>query len=88
MNARPELPRDEDARDQDKPLNLPNAADHRPDAAGGPDLESPPKDPVSAEGYVAQGKNQNDSAKEPNPALLQKQQRSQGMNHSGWEGKN
>lgn len=78
MNAKPELPRDEDARDQDKPLNLANAADHRPDTGS-----AEPDD-----GANDGAGNQNDSVKEPNPALLQEQQRSQGMNHSGWEGKN
>uniref|UniRef100_UPI00118175B9 hypothetical protein n=1 Tax=Demequina sp. NBRC 110051 TaxID=1570340 RepID=UPI00118175B9 len=75
-------------RDQDKPVAVDNAADHRPPQAGGPDWQSPLKDPVSAEGHIAKGGNQNPDAKAPNPAQGQKQQRSQGMNHSGWEGKN
>ena len=87
MTPAPDLPRDPHPKDQDKPVNVDNASDHRPDDAGGPDLASPPKDPVKAKGGVARGKNQNDRAKMPNESLIQKQQRSQGMNHSGWEGK-
>lgn len=76
-------PRDpEDQTDQDKPIDVPNAADHRPDSAGGPDRQSPPKDPVSAEGDVAKGRNQNLDAKKPNPGRMHQEQRSQGMNHS------
>jgi hypothetical protein len=88
MNDKPALPRDEHPKDQDKPVNVDNAADHRPDHGGGPDLTSPPKDPVKAKGPTARGRNQNDGAKLPDQSLIQKQQRSQGMNHSGWEGKN
>ncbi|WP_084038819.1 hypothetical protein [Demequina sp. NBRC 110053] len=80
-------PRDDDAvTDQDKPIALDNADSHRPDSAGGPNLQSPPKEPVSAEGRVAKGGNQNPDAKQPPDSQIHKQQRSQGMNHSGWEG--
>lgn len=73
-------PRDpEHMTDQDKPVAVPNAADGRPDSAGGPDLQSPPKDPVSAEGDVAQGRNPNDDAKLPPDSVVHKRQRSQDM---------
>lgn len=67
-------------RDQDKPIDLPNAADHRPDHAGAP--------PWQGASGNDKGTDQNPDAKLPPPAQLQKQQRSPGMNHSGWEGKN
>lgn len=72
LHGVPKLPRDEDARDQDRPLNLPNAADHRPDAGSA----------EPGDGADAGAGNQNDSAKEPNPAIILKQQRSQGLNRS------
>lgn len=81
-------PRDDEAvTDQDKPIAVDNAASHRPPQAGGPDLQSPSKEPVSAKGHIAKGGNQNPDAKQPPDSQIQKQQRSQGMNHSGWEGK-
>ncbi|MFW2512416.1 hypothetical protein ACNI3K_01405 [Demequina sp. SO4-13] len=81
-------PRDDASEtDQDKPVAVDNAASHRPPQAGGPDLQSPPKEPVSAKGRIAKGGNQNPEAKQPPDSRIQKEQRSQGMNHSGWEGK-
>jgi hypothetical protein len=70
---------DHEPRDQDKPIDVPNAADHRPDHVGAPPWQSGSHD-VEAE-------NQNPDAKQPPASQIQKQQRSQGMNHSGWEGK-
>ncbi|MFN3866609.1 MAG: hypothetical protein ACK4MD_07835 [Demequina sp.] len=82
-NQIPDKPRDDASQtDQDKPVAVSNAASHRPPEAGGPDLQSPPKDPVNAEGHVAKGGNQNPDAKQPPPAQMHKQQRSQGMNRS------
>ncbi len=76
-------PRDDASEtDQDKPVDVPNAATHRPPQAGGPDLQSPPKGPVSAEGDIAKGRNQNLDAKQPDPGRFQQEQRSQGMNRS------
>lgn len=76
-------PRDPDhLTDQDKPIALDNADSHRPDGASGPNRQSPPKDPVSAEGDVAKGRNQNPDAKQPDPGRMHQEQRSQGMNHS------
>ena len=83
----PDRPRDDaEQTDQDKPVAVDNAASHRPPEAGGPNLQSPPKEPVSAKGRVAKGGNQNPDAKQPPDSQIHKQQRSQGMNHSGWEG--
>jgi hypothetical protein len=67
-------------RDQDKPIDLPNAADHRPDHAGAP--------PWQGASDQHKGADQNPDSKLPPASQIQKQQRSQGMNHSGWEGKN
>ena len=87
-NHQQDKPRDPASEtDQDKPVAVDNAASHRPDAAGGPNFQSPSKEPVSAEGRVAKGGNQNPDAKQPPDSQMHKQQRSQGMNHSGWEGK-
>ena len=73
-------PRDpEHLTDQDKPINVPNAADVRPDGDTGPDVRPPHKDPVSAEGDVAKGRNQSDDAKLPPDSVVHKRQRSQGM---------
>ena len=66
--------------DQDKPVDVDNAADHRPESAGAPAWQN--------ESQGEKGTDQNPDAKLPPPAQLQKQQRSPGMNHSGWEGKN
>jgi len=71
---------DHERRDQDKPVDVENAADHRPDDAGAPGWQS--------ESHDRKGANQNPDAKRPPASLVQKQQRSQGMNHSGWEGEN
>lgn len=80
MTNHDDKPRDPDSQtDQDKPVDVPNAADGRPPQAGGPDLQSPPKDPVSAEGDVAKGRNQSDEAKLPPDSVVHKRQRSQGM---------
>lgn len=73
-------PRDpETETDQDKPIAMDNADSHRPDSAGGPNRQSPPKDPVSAEGDVAKGRNQSDDAKLPPDSVVHKRQRSQDM---------
>ncbi|WP_161794545.1 hypothetical protein [Demequina globuliformis] len=58
-------------RDQDKPIDVDNAADHRPPEPGDPG--QPPETDTT---------NQNPQAKEPNPSQIHKQQRSQGMNHA------
>jgi hypothetical protein len=65
-------------RDQDKPVDVDNAADHRPGDAGAPGWQR--------ESHDRKGTDQNPDAKRPPASLVQKQQRSQGMNHSGWEG--
>ena len=65
--------------DQDKPIDVPNAADARPDGETGPDVRPPHKDPVSAEGDVARGRNQSDDAKLPPDSVIHKRQRSQDM---------
>lgn len=75
-------------RDQDKPIDVDNAADHRPPQEDGPDWQAPPKEPTDAQGHVAKGRNINPDAKQPPASQIHKQQRSQGMNHSGYEGKN
>ncbi len=69
-------PRDNDARDQDRPVNLPNAADHRPD--GGADGSNTA--PVNAVEDAPKDPHQNHDAKLPNPSQIQKQQRSPNMN--------
>jgi hypothetical protein len=66
--------------DQDKPVDVDNAADHRPESAGAPGWQN--------ESPGEMGTDQNPDAKLPPPAQIQKQQRGPGMNHSGWEGKN
>lgn len=71
---------DQEPRDQDKPVDVPNASDHRPDHAGAPPWQSGSHD--------GDAEDQNPDAKQPPADQIQKQQRSQGMNHSGWEGKN
>jgi len=71
---------DHEHRDQDKPVDVDNAADHRPEDAGAPAWQS--------DSHQTEGDDQNPDAKKPPASQIQKQQRSQGMNHSGWEGKN
>lgn len=71
---------DHEHRDQDKPIDVDNAADHRPPEAGAPGWQHGSD--------VKDADNQNPDVKQPPESQLQKQQRSQGMNHSGWEGKN
>jgi len=71
---------DHEHNDQDKPADVDNAADHRPDSAGAPGWQVD-----SRAGKVA---DQNPDAKVPPASQVQKLQRSQGMNHSGGEGKN
>ena len=63
---------DHEHRDQDKPIDVDNAADHRP------------PEPGDAGRHADHGEtaNQNPEAKQPNPSHLHKQQRSQGMNRS------
>ncbi|NTV39166.1 MAG: hypothetical protein HGA51_04310 [Demequinaceae bacterium] len=70
---------DHQHHDQDKPVDIDNAADHRPASASAPAWRT--------ESREDKGAAQNPNAKLPPAAQLQKQQRSQGMNHSGWEGK-
>jgi hypothetical protein len=65
---------DHDHRDQDKPVDVSNAADHRPDHAGAPGWQN--------DEHSAQGGDQNPDAKQPDASQLQKLQRSQGMNRS------
>lgn len=69
--------RDHEPRDQDKPIDLENAADHRPPQKGEPGWYSGGGTP----------EDQNPSASAPPDSQAHKRQRSQGMNHSGWEGK-
>jgi|GEM_PF-1944732 len=71
---------DHQGHDQDKPIDVDNAADHRPPSAGAPGWQN--------DSHGDGGADQNPDAKLPPAAQVQKQQRSQGMNHSGWEGKN
>lgn len=71
---------DHEHHDQDKPADVDNATDHRPDDAGSPGWQN--------DEHSAKSADQNPDAKQPPASQLQKQQRSQGMNHSGWEGKN
>jgi len=67
---------DHEHRDQDKPIDVDNAADHRPPEPGD----------KGAHARHGDATDQNPDARQPHPAQIQKQQRSQGMNHSGWEG--
>ncbi|WP_062071133.1 hypothetical protein [Demequina sediminicola] len=62
---------DHEHRDQDKPIDVDNAADHRPPEPGDAGQQQPVDDT-----------NQNPDVKEPNPSQIHKQQRSQGMNHA------
>lgn len=64
-------------RDQDKPIDVDNAADHRPPEAGD----------AGADERHGEAENQNPDAKQPNPSQIHKQQRSQGMNRSSWQGR-
>lgn len=68
---------DHEPRDQDKPIDVDNAADHRPAEPGDRGAHARHGEPAD----------QNPEARSPDPSQLQKNQRSQGMNHSGWEGK-
>ncbi len=71
---------DHEQRDQDKPIDVDNAADHRPASAGAPGWQNGP--------HEGDSDDQNPDAKQPPASELQKQQRGPGMNHSGGEGKN
>lgn len=75
-------PKDENPDDPDMPIKKDTAADHRPPGATEPDFESPSK------GSAGGGNNQNPDAKAPNPAQLQKQQRSPNMNTEKNKGRN
>ena len=68
---------EQEHRDQDKPADVPNAADHRPEHAGAPGWQH--------HDQSAEGAGQNPDVKQPDPAALQKLQRSQGMNRSSRE---
>lgn len=63
---------DHDHHDQDKPIDVDNAADHRPAEPGDEGRHARHGEPD----------HQNPDAKQPNPSQIQKQQRSQGMNRS------
>lgn len=71
---------DHQHRDQDKPGDIENATDHRPADAGAPPWQNESDDRKVAD--------QNPDSQQPPASQMHKQQRSQGMNHSGWEGKN
>jgi hypothetical protein len=67
-------PRDEDSGDPDMPIKRDTAADHRPD------LGADGSHRAAAKSEDHDAHHQNPDAKLPNPAQLQKQQRSPNMN--------
>ncbi|PKQ27013.1 MAG: hypothetical protein CVT64_00755 [Actinobacteria bacterium HGW-Actinobacteria-4] len=71
MNDKPRRPKDQNPADRDMPIKRPTAADHRPDQGD---------DGTGKHAHHGEVHNQNLDAKLPNPAQLQKQQRSPNMN--------
>ncbi len=70
MATTPSRPKDQNPDDPDMPIKRDTAADHRPDQGDGSVKHA----------HHGDVRNQNPDAKLPNPAQLQKQQRSPNMN--------